>query len=381
MRLTPFVIFISAILSLYTLVNYYIYIRLPEAIPQEGNYHTLYLIIFLFLSLSYLCGRLLERVKICRISTLIIWTGSFWLGAMLYLFPGFLLVDIIVAFLSFFEIVTEPFLSRFFYQGVLMGVVILLGVGFLRARQFAVTRITVTVDSFGKSREDLTLVFISDIHLGTIVNNSRLKRMVDAANSLEPDLVLLGGDILDEDLAPVLARDLGDILRSIRSRFGVYGVTGNHEYFGGVERACKYLSGHGITMLRDEACTVAGIVLAGREDRSIFETTGVRRKSLNDLLAGVDKDLPVLVLDHRPFRHISPSLEAVDLYLAGHTHHGQLWPIQGITNALYALSYGLKKISGTTLYVSSGYGTWGPPVRIGSRPEIVAITMRFGAGE
>jgi hypothetical protein len=222
------------------------------------------------------------------------------------------------------------------------------------------------------------MVVASDIHLGTIIGRKRFDRIVSRINELNPDMILLPGDIVDEDLTPVINQNLGESLKNLKSKFGVFAVTGNHEYIGGVEKACRYLADHGVEVLRDSAVKVNDCVyVVGREDRSIDRFTGKPRMPLSELMARVDKEYPVLLMDHQPFHLEEGANNGVDLQLSGHTHHGQLWPGNLISEKVYELSWGYKRKNGTQVYVSCGVGTWGPPVRLGNRPEIVNIHLRF----
>jgi predicted MPP superfamily phosphohydrolase len=153
-------------------------------------------------------------------------------------------------------------------------------------------------------------------------------------------------------------------------------VTGNHEYIGGADEACRYLEEHGIRVLRDSVVTLPdGLQIVGREDRAMRQFAGRARKSLNDLLSGLDSSKPVLMMDHQPFQLEEVSRAGVDVQLSGHTHHGQIWPLNYITGAMYEISRGYRRIGRTHFYVSSGAGTWGPPVRLGNTPEIVLLTL------
>jgi hypothetical protein len=224
----------------------------------------------------------------------------------------------------------------------------------------------------------LSFAIVSDIHLGTIISKSRLKRIVSKINSLKTDIVLFPGDVVDEDIVPVIKHNLGQILMEIESRIGVFAVTGNHEYIGGVEKACKYLEDHRVFMIRDSYVTINNsIYIVGREDRSIRGFAGKTRKSLDEILSGVNKSLPIILMDHQPVRLNEALEKEIDIQLSGHTHHGQLWPFNFITKKVYELSYGYLKIENTHYYVSCGAGTWGPPVRTGSRPEIINLKLRF----
>ena len=217
----------------------------------------------------------------------------------------------------------------------------------------------------------------SDIHLGTIIGRHQFDRIVDRLIELKPDLILLPGDIIDEDLAPVLVEDVGDHLRALQAPLGVIACTGNHEYIGGVEEAVSYLREHGLTVLRDSVMTLAnGVQVVGRDDRSIRQFAGKERKPLAELMKGVDAERPIILMDHQPFGLGEAASAGIDLQVSGHTHHGQLWPANLITGAIYEVSWGLARIGQTHVYVSSGAGTWGPPVRLGNVPEIVFLRLR-----
>jgi predicted MPP superfamily phosphohydrolase len=228
------------------------------------------------------------------------------------------------------------------------------------------------------SLHELNIAMISDIHLGTVICKNHFMRIVNKINSLNPDIVLCAGDLVDEDVEPVIRQNLGETIRQIKSKYGIYGITGNHEYIGGVEAACKYLTEHGVVMLRDSSVQIAGaFTLVGREDVSIRQFNGGNRKPLGELMTNVDKSLPVILMDHQPLHLNEPVEQGVDLQLSGHCHNGQLWPFNYLTDAVYEIGYGYKKKGNTHIYVSCGVGTWGPPMRTGSRPEVVNVKLKF----
>jgi len=219
---------------------------------------------------------------------------------------------------------------------------------------------------------------VSDIHLGALMGQRRVEAMVNRINSLNPDLVLFAGDILDEVISPVIYHDTGKPLLKLSAPLGVYAITGNHEYIGGIEKAVKYIEAHHIKLLRDSCIEIAqSFYLAGREDRDKKRFTGTKRKSLQDILEGIDHTLPVILMDHQPFNLDETINNKVDLQLSGHTHHGQIWPINYLTKRIFEISWGYQQKGQTHFYVSNGYGTWGPPIRLGSRPEIVCLEIRF----
>jgi hypothetical protein len=384
MKKINFVIFFSVALSIYALINYYIFIREWEAGGFQSAWRTVYVAAFLLLSISFIAGRILERVTLSWFSSTLVLLGSFWLAAMVYFLLFAFAIDIIRLlnfivpfFPSFLTVNPERTKEITSFAIIVVVLVIVLG-GYINARTPIIKTLELSISKNGRTIKSLNIAVASDIHLGTIVCKSKLERIVQHINSLNPDLVLLPGDVVDEDIGPVIRNNLGETLRKIRSKYGVFAITGNHEYIGGVEPACRYLAEHGITMLRDASVKIGdGLYVVGREDISIRGFTGKTRKPLSELMAEVDKSYPVILMDHQPFRLAEAEANGVDLQLSGHTHHGQLWPFNLITKKVYELSWGYKKKGSTHYYVSCGVGTWGPPIRTGNRPEIINIKLQF----
>lgn len=379
-----FIIFYAIFFTLTELVSFYIFIRGWQSIPQGSTLRSAYPIVFWIFAVSFFAGRLLENISVSPPSDLLIWMGSFWIAAMLY----FLIVVVFLDFLRLIEYFLPIFPSfvranyaqtKYVASAGAIGVVaVLLLVGHINALLPRVKTLDLSIEKKVEGMKSVNVVVASDIHLGTIVGRHRLDQIVNKINGLNGDVVLLPGDIVDEDLAPVIRQNLGESLRNIKARFGVYAVTGNHEYIGGVEGACDYLTEHNVIVLRDQIVRVNGsFFLVGREDRSCNQFTGKRRKALEELMAGVDKKYPVILMDHQPLHLQEAAGLGVDVQLSGHTHYGQLWPVNFIIKAIYEVGWGYKKVANTHVYVSNGVGTWGPPVRIGNRPEILNIRLNF----
>jgi predicted MPP superfamily phosphohydrolase len=382
MKTINFIIFFSIVLTIYGLANFYIFIRGWQAIPQHSRWRIPYLALFLFLALSYIIGRFLEKIWLSIISDIFVWIGSFWLAMMFYFFLIVVVIDLarlVNHWFPFFQLITDNYIKlkqvTFF---VSVGIVLVTTLyGYINACSFRVRELDLAIAKQANIKK-VNIAVASDIHLGTIVGRKRFCKIVNKINELNPDLILLPGDIVDEDLAPVIRENLGDALLHLKSKFGVYAITGNHEYIGGVESAVKYLKEHGVTVLRDSVAKINdSIYIVGREDRSISQFSGKQRKNLPELMQDVDKSYPVILMDHQPFKLNEAEENGFDLQLSGHTHHGQIFPINFITNAVYEKSWGYLKKGDTHIYVSCGVGTWGPPVRLGSRPEILNIFLTF----
>jgi predicted MPP superfamily phosphohydrolase len=366
------------------LISFYIFIRGLQSIPPDSSLRHAYTIIFWIIACSFIGGRVLENYLPSVLSDLLVWIGSFWIAAMIYFLIAVVSLDVlrlINHFLPFFpRAITDNYAqAKYIISAGIMGLVgVVLLAGHINSLIPRVRNLDVSIKKQAGELRSLNIVAVSDIHMGTIVGRSRMDGIVKQINSLNPDLVLFPGDIVDEDLAPVIKQNLGESLKKIRARLGVYASTGNHEYFGGVDKACRYLAEHNVTVLRDQSIKIGdSVFLVGREDRSAARFTGHPRKPLPELMADIDKNLPVILMDHQPFGLQEAAAAGVDLQISGHTHYGQLWPVNYIVRSIYELAWGYRKIGDTHFYVSNGVGTWGPPVRVGNRPEIVNFHLHF----
>lgn len=379
-----FLVFFSIVLLIYAGVNFYIWYRGYHALQYKAEYQSWFTILFVFLAVSYVAGRVLEKVYLSTFSDIFIWIGSFWLAAMLYFFLIVLLVDIVrLGFAISGAHLGSLFpdygkVKYWFFVGSTIVVVLAVIAGHINALNPRINKIPIELDNNNPDEAKYRIALASDIHLGTIINKRRLSGLVDRINGLDPDLVILAGDIVDEDLEPVIRHKLGQKLSNLQPRIGVFAVTGNHEYIGGAERAVGYLKEFGVTFLRDSVISIEGnFYLAGREDRDRPRFSGKERLEKEILLKKVIKDLPVILIDHQPFGIEESNRLGVDISLSGHTHHGQMWPLNYLTKAIYTVSAGYKKVGNTHVVVSTGYGTWGPPVRTGNRPEIILIDLKI----
>ncbi len=377
-RRRSFLSFFSIALGIYALINVYIFSRLSHAVPDGCWFHPVLLPLFIFIALSYIAGQFLEHQSSSMVSKLLTWIGSFWLGAMTWFFAAFLILDIVKFLVGF---ITPGFLqgaeATHWITGILSLVVFVsMFLGFLNARNIRVKPLRMAID---KPTQPLRIAAISDMHMGSLIGKKMVQQMVRKINAIKPDIVLMIGDQVDGNPHPVMQLDLGSELKKIESTYGVFAITGNHEYIGNAEISCAYLEAHGIKMIRDAVVEVAGIYIVGREDRAAKQFAHMERKSLEELVAPLDKTKPITLMDHTPFHLEEAEQNGIDLQLSGHTHHAQIWPWSYITKRVYEVSWGYKRKGKTHVYVSCGAGTWGPPIRIGNTPEIMEITIEFVA--
>ncbi len=381
MKGKTYMIFFVVVFLVNLLVNLYIFSRTRTLFPSGNGIWWILTILFWLLAFAYVIGRFTERAGVMSLAEPFVKIGSWWLGAMVYLTLLFLLADILRGINSLFNL-TEFF--RFNWNSekgrivivivYSLSAIILIG-GYLGARIPTVKRVSIQINKTVPDRKQ-KVVLVSDIHLGMMISNGKLDRMVQLVNNENADLVLLAGDVFDEDLGPVIQNNMGDLLKNLRAKQGVFAVLGNHEFYGNATAAQEYLENHNITVLRDSVAILpSGIAIVGREDITSERMFGKSRKTLRKLLEGVESENPVFLLDHQPYNLADVAEHNVDLQVSGHTHNGQMWPFNYITGAMFEISNGHGKIKDTHFYVSSGYGTWGPPIRTNSRSEIVVLEI------
>jgi len=381
MRLTTFLIFFGTVLLVYFSLNFLVFTKGLQAFSITPAWRRWYVVVFWVIVSCFVVGEILEHTRSSLVSEWIYRVGAFWLAFMLYFTLAILLFELIRVADNFFHFLPEMTqILRFrLGLGTVAFVTVVVVAGHLNALNTQIREIALTIPKKVVGNHTMKIVVASDIHLGALIGENREAKLVAIINNQKPDLVLLCGDLVDGDIAPVLRKNLGKHLQEIRSVMGVYAIPGNHEYIGGITKTLPYLEKIKINLLRDKVLVLPnGIQLVGRDDRDNRQMGEEnRRKTLNELMAGVDKSFPVIVMNHQPFDLNEAVVEDVDLHLSGHTHHGQLWPLNLVTKAVFELSWGFLKKGNTNFYVSSGFGSWGPPVRIGNTPEVVVFNITF----
>jgi predicted MPP superfamily phosphohydrolase len=374
------VIWIALIVATYGLVNFYTGTRTLAWMRSFSDVPaTIFWSAFFLLACSPVAARIITRFTPAGVAWLSI-AGDWWLAILYYSVLVWFGMDLFryadkgIGFLP-------DCLQSVSVQGTLAVALILaiVACGSWNARNPVIVHYDISIEKPGVNEKEIHAVFVSDIHLGPTVNTSRLADLARTINTLTPDIVLYGGDIIDENATYFAEQGMPAILATINPRLGSFAVLGNHEYIGGhVDEAELFLTQAGIHVLRDQVVTVAdSFVIVGRDDvsRSRYKIAG--RKPLSEIMSGVDKKIPIFLLDHQPQDLSEAQTAGVDLQLSGHTHRGQLFPNSLITRAIYEIDWGYWKKDAFQVIVSCGYGTWGPPIRVGNRPEIVDIHIRF----
>jgi len=253
----------------------------------------------------------------------------------------------------------------------------LLGLGTWLARQPRITGYLLKTDKPMARTRPLRIALLSDIHYGSLVSTANLDKMCRRVHAQHPDLILLAGDLIDNSLDMIRQTDFIAHMSRLQAPLGVFAVLGNHELINADEQeTLNFYRAAGIRVLLDETVDIDGqLILAGRRERSTEYSGPLDQLSPDDLLAKIDRQKPVIVLQHQPADLYDIAATGADLALAGHTHGGQLFPLNILNRRHFDQTAPFRRIDGMMSIISDGYGTWGPPIRVGSRSEIVLIDL------
>lgn len=287
--------------------------------------------------------------------------GTSWLLFTLYMVVALLLADL------------AHWIWPSFHHGVwyTLGLTLaILVAGYINYRHPRVEHITIETEKPIEG-DRLRLVAISDVHLGRGTTRADLARYVSIINSENPDMVLIAGDLIDNSILPVAKADMCREFERVEARYGIYMAAGNHEYISGIDACRNYLNTTPIKLLSDSvALPIDGVEIICRDDRY-----NRRRARLDSLLATSDKEHFLIVLDHQPNAIAESQKSNIDLHLSGHTHRGQIFPLNLVTDYLFEQSHGYRKWGNTHAYVMTGLSLWGPPFRIGTHSEMLVVDI------
>ncbi|MBU3172642.1 metallophosphoesterase [Clostridium estertheticum] len=377
---------IALFLFLYGGINYYIGLRGWQNLGSHISFlnNKVYWIVIGLIASAYIVSMLLSSYIPSVVLNSLNIVGSYWMGIMFYLILVLPTIDLIKFLNSKISFIPRNINEASNFSLVVSLVVVvfltsLMAYGTWSARSSKVTKYDLNVNKTSSDLKKLKIIMVSDIHLGLVVDNKRLTVMVNKINELNPDIVLIPGDIIDSSLEPFVKQNMSDNFKRLKSKYGVYACLGNHDEMGrSVEDVVKTFNACGINVLRDKAILINNsFYVIGRDDISQESQTKIKRKDLSDIIKDLDKSRPLILMDHQPRDFADTQKNGIDLQVSGHTHRGQLFPANLITNLIFEIDYGYLQKNNSNFIVSSGYGTWGPPIRIGSRSEIVEINLDF----
>jgi predicted MPP superfamily phosphohydrolase len=296
--------------------------------------------------------------------------GTSWLMIMIYLLIFFIICDL----LKLTPLDMERLLHHnWITLGALTLVLTVIFVaGYIRYQHKERVEINIDLPKEQALNKPVTIVAMSDLHLGYAIGNKELEKWVTLINNENPDIVLLIGDVIDNHISPAIEQKMDILFHKIRSKYGVYAISGNHEYISGINESNQFFKQCGITLLSDTMLLIDNtFYIAGRDDQM-----NRNRKNIKTICQHADISKPIILMDHQPFHLEEAAQNHITLQLSGHTHHGQLWPVSLITKLIYEKSHGYLKRGNTHYYITSGIGIWGGKFRIGTQSEYVVITLK-----
>jgi predicted MPP superfamily phosphohydrolase len=360
----------------YIILILYPFFRIKDLFISDG-YKRWYVLIYLLLAAIYpLAGSFWSQER--NILMIALSNGSgYMLPFYLYLLLAVLIYDLFLAFNLLVRILSPDTRKKFSFRIYMLSVMVFTSVavvtaGAINLNTIRVSEYRIEIPRKQAKQDHLRIAFVADMHIMTNTSLRFVKQLIRKVNALNPDLLLYGGDIIEGKSESEVITTIESMLSTISTKYGSFGIPGNHEYYLGKIRGDFYQKA-GITLLCDTVVKIdSSFYLAGR-----FDQQYQRRKSMTTILESITSDLPVILMDHRPTQLQEVSRTAVDLQFSGHTHNGQLFPLNFIIHQLYELSWGYKKIRNTHFFVTSGLRLWGPPVKTAGKSEIMLVDISF----
>jgi len=351
-----------------------VYLKARVLLPERLLPHLVSIAFLTLMIFAPIGTRLLERNghdALARSSAI---AGYVWMGFIFIAFWVFLVViavDLLVK--------GAVFVSRSSASGLpgsttamfaLVSAALICVYGSFEARNIGTERVAIATSKLPSGVDRFKIAQISDVHLGLIVHEDRLQRMIEVVHSESPDILVCTGDFVDGDIDRM--DEISGVLEQVNPRYGKFAVTGNHEFYAGLDRSIRLIERMGFVVLRGESETVNGTInVVGVDDPA----GGGPAEDEATILSTVPNSLFTLFLKHRP-EVLRRSEGLFDLQLSGHTHRGQIFPFRFITGIVYPMQDGLYELDkGSRLYTSRGSGTWGPPIRFLSPPEVTIIEL------
>lgn len=372
-------LFLVTFLLLYGGMHYYLYRKIAAAFALSTPAVSLLVLAMAGMIVAPILVRLTEKSGFERIAISLAATGYTWMGILFLFCVAALILDLLLLTVRW-----SGFLLHRDVTGILptdriaffAPFLVSLGIsayGYREALGIRSERVIIKTDKLPADAPRVTIVQVSDVHLGLIVRERRLDAMLEEIRKARPDLLVSTGDLVDGQMDTLI--EMADKLSGLKPRYGKIAVTGNHEFYAGIESALDFTRRAGFTVLRGEAIEVGKHLIVAGVDDPAGQRFGIQSIPESTLLKKIDRERITLLLKHRPVVQKN-SVGFFDIQLSGHIHKGQIFPFGLVTRIMYPVSTGYTRLAeSSALYVSRGTGTWGPPIRFLAPPEITVIEL------
>jgi hypothetical protein len=379
-------LFLLTFLSIYGAIHLYLFVKARSAFATSPGVSLAMGLFLTAMVVAPIAVRLLDRHGMHLAGRYLAYLAYTWMGLLFFFFCLSLCLDVynlsmrVLALLPGSSTGSLVWKGRDSFTFIILAVLFLGGLSGYSAWQIRLERVVLQTMKLPAQVEKITIAQISDVHLGPMVGERRLARIVGLLERVKPDLVVATGDLVDAQMDRL--NNLAAMLATLNPPLGKFAIAGNHEFYAGIRQSGIFLRAAGFNLLRNEGFNLNGLInLVGVDDpagkRRYPENSGVGREE-KILLAHSDSERFTLLLKHRPTVE-KESLGQFDLQLSGHTHGGQIFPFNLITRLFYPRQTGLHRFDkGSALYLSRGTGTWGPPMRFLSPPEVTIIELQRG---
>ncbi|HKL31643.1 MAG TPA: metallophosphoesterase [Tangfeifania sp.] len=360
----------------YIIPNIYVFFRIKNLFISK-KYRPWYIAVYLLLALIFPVSHNFLRHNPDFVSQFFTTVAGYILPFFLYLFLSVLVFDLILLLNLIFKFVSAERRKSYSFRRAAFSSILFISAatvigGVVNINTIRVSNYNIVVPKKNSDMENLRVAFVADFHIQQNTRLGFVKQFVRKVEALQPDIILYGGDIVEGRGENATSVEIESALKRIQTKYGAFGVLGNHEFYAGQDDGI-FFEQAGITLLNDSVIRINdSFYLAGRYDEHFR-----KRKTVHEVLGNNPADLPLILLDHRPTQLQEVSQTPVDAQFSGHTHNGQLFPLNFIIGRMYELSWGYRKTGNTHFFVTSGLRLWGPPVKTAGKSEIMLVNFRF----
>lgn len=362
----------------YLIPNLYLFIRLKQAFEGQKS-RIFFSLLFIFFAALFPLNEIFEHHLDYNTLKYSFIVGFYAVPLLLSAFSLYLIIDLLILINRLPKLISVDVLRSFKFRRIVFIVVALISVsllvfGIYNYNHSRISAYEIDVPAKDGNPGEFKIAMAADLHLGEQTTYDFVHQFVEKIEAEKPDILVLAGDIIESDVQTPKIKKITEQFKQIKTKYGVYAVEGNHDRYRSYNlNKQKFFSDAEIKVLHDTIVNIAGkISLAGRRDRS-----SRNRLSVDELLAMQTKNLPLVLADHQPYNLDKAYNANVDIQLSGHTHYGQMLPLNFVIAAMYELSWGYEKIKNTHFFVTCGAQGWGPPVKTAGYSEIMIINLKL----